>query len=1023
MDETRLNLTRRFGTKDEARSEAETNLSAGSLWVPLVASDGGPAAADRPALLRAVAVTLVLHDGAALEALKGRVSCVAPEGIAVVLDDLPPAALLTRLLGGHGPAPHAETALAPEDVPPLPPGIGADPAPFGAPEPTAAVPGPAAVAFDTPAAPAAQGEGATSGEDVFPAAKPRVESRAEPVLPAPTPAMPASEETLPAPKGNGAAVPSLTNDADLPEARPVSTGAPPDPGDLAAMLAPPPDAPAPAPVPASSESDLPALREVAEFPAVRNAAPVSAIADAASLFGDDDGGLGLPALKSGLELPAVKEPAVPFAEPSGVPARDETSNKPAFPVRFADPAELERAWQGELAAGRVLVPVEGDPPALDTRVEVTLLLPETGALVLEGTVVHRAAGGAGVRLDLDSTTRALIESALPAAGSAEPPRASPGPAEAPDASAREPSPPRRPTPELRTATTGKSEVVVAFDSLVDFRREYETNIRRGGVMVPTPDRPPVRSRLDVVFSLLGGKREVRISGEVVLHGPTGIGVQLGEIPEGTRMEIDALLAAAAPAERRASRPPEQAPAVAAAAAASTAAMAPAVPAAPPPGIGMGAPVSGARPGFTPAGEKFEGDLVEVMREAEVEGEAGTGDALGAKASWLKVLAYVQATRSTGVLKASRKAETKTFLVFQGRILDAKGEPARDDESMLRVIRKHNLARPGVMRILEKALDKLVQGAASGMRGDEVAALQATNVWSPAEIDRARRWQVLERASEVFAWERGRFAFDPNGDRTWARPTPGVPFGHVILHGIRSYTRASGEDLARVLRSGVDRAVRIVPNSGFEPTRAGMSDKELTFWADIDGKKTLRQMLATTPIGQTQTYRLVFALCRLGVLALERGAAGESRGGGGESRADALRARLSEMKKRDLFGRLGLSWMSAAPQVQAAWDALRRDMDSEVRAGGESGAAAREVLALGEDAWRTLLDHRARRLQRLKIIEDPSRIESAADMLAERAELLRLRGDKAGARAALEMAIDLWPENPGYAQALDRMRAG
>ena len=44
-------------------------------------------------------------------------------------------------------------------------------------------------------------------------------------------------------------------------------------------------------------------------------------------------------------------------------------------------------------------------------------------------------------------------------------------------------------------------------------------------MLPTTERPPVRSKVSVVFSLLGGKREVKVTGEVVLHGVSGIGVQ------------------------------------------------------------------------------------------------------------------------------------------------------------------------------------------------------------------------------------------------------------------------------------------------------------------------------------------------------------------------------------------------------------------------------------------------------------------------------------------------------------------
>lgn len=930
MDEARLNLTRRFHTAREARDEAESNLSAGSLWVPLVEG------MERPALLRAVLVSLQLEDGTALEGLRGRVTCLAPAGCAVVLDDLPPANVLTRLLGGElpPPPPAASTELAPEDAPPLPAGL-----------------------QDAGWQPIAT---ASPGLPPMPPAAPPEEPARVPEIPVAEPAPLAVDASMLPP--------------EIPDAEPAPFTV--DPSVLPGAI---PDA---EPAPFAVEAPAPPPEESADFPMMR--APVPAVSAEAGMWGEE-GNLDLD-----VKALRVEEPSEPAEPPL-----------PAFTVRFADGTALETAWKGELGASRVLV-TSPDPPALDARVEVTLLLPEVGALVLEGTVVHRAGTGAGVRLDIDSTTRALIESALPS-NNLPPvmePESAPPPPPPPDPVPRS----SRPSIELVKDAAGKSRLVVSFDSLADFRREYESNIRRGGVMVPTSERPPVRSVLEIVFSLLGGKREVRLNGEVVLHGPSGIGVQLAEIPQTTRVEIESLIAAAGSGS--------DAPAPAPAAPAAASIIAPPPPAArpaPPPSSFTAARPAPRAPTAVPAGSRISGDLVEVMREAEVEGEAGvTG--IGAKASWLKVLAHLQAARSSGVLKAIRKAETKYYVVHQGRVLDSKGEPARDDESMLRVVRKNNLAKPGVLRILDRALDKAT---------DELKALEGANIWSAAEIDRARRWQILERCAEVFAWEKGQFEFDPDGDGNWARPTVGVPFGHVILHGVGSYLRASGEDLARILRGGMDRSLRIVSDTGFEPARVGMSDKDLQFWADIDGKKTLRQLLATSPLAQSRAHRLVFALCRLGVLQFDRSSAAARTKDA--DRVDMLKTRLNDLKGRDPFGRLGISWMSGMAQVQAGWEAMRRELETDARSPGTSDVA-KEILSLGEAAWRQLMDERTRRLQRLKVIEDPSRIEAAADMLADRAELLRLQGDKPGAEAALQMALDMAPGNQTFLAQLSKVRA-
>jgi hypothetical protein len=412
------------------------------------------------------------------------------------------------------------------------------------------------------------------------------------------------------------------------------------------------------------------------------------------------------------------------------------------------------------------------------------------------------------------------------------------------------------------------------------------------------------------------------------------------------------------------------------------------------------------------GSRFEGDLVEVLREAEVENEARVDRQLGGRSSWLTVLANLQRERATGVLTAARKAETKTFLVHQGRILDAIGQPVREDESLLRVVKKQNLLKPGPYKVLEKALGSKAQAA------DELGAIAGSGVWTAAEADAARRWQVLERCAEVFAWEKGHYKFEPDGDRRWARPTTGVPVGRIILHGVRSYIRASGEDLARVMRPALDWRVKVVPGTGFDPARVGMSDREFKMWAEIDGDKSVRRLITTSPLPSAQSHRILFALCRLGVLVLEKQAAKE---GAKQDRAAILKERLSDLASKDPFSRLGLSWMAAGPQVAAAWEAMKKELEPDLKAGGAAGEAAKALFAMGEEATRLLSVEKNRRMQRLRLIEDPSRIEAAAEMLAEKADILQLRGDLPGARSAAQIALDLSPDGPVYKALVTRLQ--
>ncbi len=695
------------------------------------------------------------------------------------------------------------------------------------------------------------------------------------------------------------------------------------------------------------------------------------------------------------------------APPAELPILSRPSTPP--PPDIASPDEPVP----ELAdAGRVLVP---PPPVFSTSAEPLDIAPKQEGKPDAGAKADAlAAELAAARGEVDFPAMREAEP-LPAlktsqamweVGDDELPAPKAESAEA------EPGPASTPAPPAGVPATGQPiALVMPFATLADFKKEYEANIRRGGVLVPSTERPAIRSQVDVVFSLMQGKREIRLRAECVFHAPTGVGVQISTIPVTTRREIEALLAAATPVPE--GEPAKSAPIIPPPPGETPRSAPPLTPSAP-----AFASARGGRPvtnvmAAPPAGKRIEGDLVEVLREAEVEGETRTDADLGPKGSWLRVLASLSQEAATGILFATRKGETKTFLVHQGRVFDASGQPMRDDESIVRVVRKHALLKGPALHALERAV--LAHPA------DDLAAANASGSFQPQELERTRRWQILERCAEVFAWEKGRFRFEPDGDRKWARPTSGVPIGHVILHGVRSYIRASGEDLARVLRHAIDRVAKLVPESGFDPTKVGMTDKELRFLADVDGTRSIRQLLAITPLPVSHTYRLIFALCRLGVMTLEKAAA---RVAVKEDHAKTLEARLAEMKGRDPFVILSLSWMAALPQVQAGWNAFRKELEADLASATPGvAAAAKQVLAKGEEAYKALSNDRNRRLTRLKVIEDPARIESAADMLAEKAALLLMRGEKADAIAAMQMALDMAPERPEIQAAAGRILRG
>src|SRR4051812_42817227 len=106
-------LTRKFGSFAELREELDRNLRSGSCWIPLAISD------DRPNTRDEIEIHLVLADGRVVDAIKGRVACVGPDGVAVDPGPLGPE-LIAMLSEEHVPEPPAFQAIAAPVTPPAP---------------------------------------------------------------------------------------------------------------------------------------------------------------------------------------------------------------------------------------------------------------------------------------------------------------------------------------------------------------------------------------------------------------------------------------------------------------------------------------------------------------------------------------------------------------------------------------------------------------------------------------------------------------------------------------------------------------------------------------------------------------------------------------------------------------------------------------------------------------------------------------------------------------------------------------
>ncbi len=108
-----------------------------------------------------------------------------------------------------------------------------------------------------------------------------------------------------------------------------------------------------------------------------------------------------------------------------------------------------------------------------------------------------------------------------------------------------------------SATKGRKDqrfnatIKVGFRSTEHFIQEYTKDISKGGIFIATDKPLPVGSKVDLVLSLPGSAREVKVSGEIVHivnreQGATagydrvaGMGVQFTEFDRGDQQILDA----------------------------------------------------------------------------------------------------------------------------------------------------------------------------------------------------------------------------------------------------------------------------------------------------------------------------------------------------------------------------------------------------------------------------------------------------------------------------------------------------
>jgi curved DNA-binding protein CbpA len=313
--------------------------------------------------------------------------------------------------------------------------------------------------------------------------------------------------------------------------------------------------------------------------------------------------------------------------------------------------------------------------------------------------------------------------------------------------------------------------------------------------------------------------------------------------------------------------------------------------------------------------------------------------------------------------------------------------------------------------------------------------------SPHNLTYGLQLQLEAKLYEVFAWTDGEFRFNPRSDV--ATPTTGLdlPAARIIYEGVRrSY------DEARLKKALGDVEALPVARSTDPLYRfqdIGMDGEETELWHRIDGRRTVKELVAGGPLEREDALKFLYALLCVQMVEIapeaqlveeeEPEEAEEAPGGEPvptppslelEERLarERLLARLQDLKRQTYFEVLGIAPAAAGTGVRKAFFALAKEHhpDRYAARSPEVRAIAGEIFALLTTAHDTLTDAEARKRyeEELKRAPPESDADRASRILAADREFRRGEGLLEAhlaqdAMEAFEKAVSLYPEEAEF----------
>lgn len=220
----------------------------------------------------------------------------------------------------------------------------------------------------------------------------------------------------------------------------------------------------------------------------------------------------------------------------------------------------------------------------------------------------------------------------------------------------------------------------------------------------------------------------------------------------------------------------------------------------------------------------------------------------------EVLQTVYHYKVPGLLSAVREGVEKKVYVWDGDVIFATSGDRRDS------LGDYLLARERITQEqFDRSVELLLLAAGAKRHGDVLVDM---GVLTEDELYRIVLAQVKEIVLSLFGWDEGVVAFTVGKYRTDELIQLSIPIRQMILEGVKSI--ANVPRLVELL--GPSWTVFLPAYQAAEISDVGLSPAELRFLAQVDGVKSLKELVKSGPGDAWQNARLLYAFFVMKLIA-------------------------------------------------------------------------------------------------------------------------------------------------------------